>query len=520
MNPYKFFHLIIISQNRQRRSLGNDGFVMPMVIMVGLVLTVIGIVILQRSMFQQNDSTNKAATSQAQNAAEAGVARITNLLNEPQRRFLATLPACRDLPLRTAGQTCSDVSTGTGTVVPNWQNLTETQIRNWSGSDIACKLIDDALLTDVRAISNSSDWQTLPQGQFRLVGYRYTDANGAILPPGNVPLPNGGVGVLTVEGSINPGQPNEAVSRVEVKIPVRPGPPEAFGIPGLWVTHTSGGNVAGNNTIAGDVLVNDCSGNLAGVSFPTGSTYTAKYTNADMPALPPAPSSCNNLGSVNANLTIPRRDASNVYTDTRTNITLNNGNTLPAYVYCVTSISLGGGKEMRVETLDTRPTIGGVTNPNRGQRFMVIFHLTGNLDLGGNGKIVHECPIPYEATGAKTPCSNYVITDFNIYGRAPLPANLSNLPKICLAGGSFMDAFILGPNYEYGVSGSGGNGGVRGTVMVRQVSNSGGCGSNTSNTVITQTGTWDDMVAGIQPQATAPTLGAFTGWSNRPTNEY
>lgn len=175
---------------------------------------------------------------------------------------------------------------------------------------------------------------------------------------------------------------------------------------------------------------------------------------------------------------------------------------------------------MRVETLDTRPTIAGVTNANRGQRFMVIFHLTGNIDIQGSADMVHTCPIPYETVGNTTSCSNYKVTDFNIYGRATPTGPTANLqyPKICLSGNSFVDAFVLAPDYFYGVAGGGGNGGVRGTVMVRQVSNSGGCGSNTSGIVITQTGSWDDMVDGIEPQATAPTLNAASSWTTKPVN--
>ncbi|QHV00750.1 pilus assembly PilX family protein [Synechocystis sp. CACIAM 05] len=502
MNPYKFFRLIIFSR---RRSADNGGFALPMAIMVGLVLTVIGIVMMQRSMFQQNDSSSKAATDKAQNAAEAGVTRIVNLLNEPRRRFLATLPACVNPSLRTAGQACSDVSTGTDTVVPNWQNLSTTQIRNWSGADVACKTIDSTVLTDVQTISNSAAWQSLPQGKFRLVGYKYTDANGAILPPGDVPIPNGGVGILTVEGTVNEGQANEAKSRIEVKIPVKPGPPETISVPGLWVTDAaSDGSIVGNNTIAGDVLVNDCNGNLAGVSFPTGSAYTAKFTNLDMPAVPPLPGTCSNIATINDTLTLPRTTGATP--DAPTTVTLNNGSTVPAYVYCIGNINLnGGGKTLTVNTLDSS-----------NQRHMVIFHVTGNVNVQGNAKILHECPM----TGNPVNCTaypNYRITDFNIYGRAPAPTGGGPLPQICLAGGSYVDAFVLAPEYEYGVAGGGGNGGVRGTVMVKQISNSTGCGSSTNNVVITQTGNWEDQVQGIKPQATAPILGSLSGWSAKPT---
>ncbi|WLT38444.1 hypothetical protein NON20_00510 [Synechocystis sp. B12] len=113
MNPYKFFRLIIFSR---RRSADNGGFALPMAIMVGLVLTVIGIVMMQRSMFQQNDSTSKAATDQAQNAAEAGITKIINLMNTPANRFISALPDCQNW--NAGSNTCTDTGS-----TPSWHNL-------------------------------------------------------------------------------------------------------------------------------------------------------------------------------------------------------------------------------------------------------------------------------------------------------------------------------------------------------------------------------------------------------------
>jgi len=508
MNPLHFFRLCLAYRWHHRHS-RNSGFVMPMVILIGLILTLVGFAMMQRASSQKNDATSKETTAKALSVAEAGIARITNLLNAPSRRFLATLPACNDpFDSRQPGQACNDASSGSNIVVPNWQNLSTTQVQNWTTA-AACETVPPSELTAIQALSNNAGWQSLPQGEFRLVGYRFTPT-----APNTTLGRSPGTGTLIVEGIVNRGQANEAVSRIQVEIPVQPGPTNNVSVPGLWVTDTNSGSVVGNNTIAGDVLVNDCEGNLAAVSL-ANTSYTAKYTSADMPSVPPLPATCNNLSAINNDLRLPQRNANNVYTDTQTTVTLNNGTTVPAFVYCVPSIDLNGGnKTLTIETLDTRPTVNSVNNASRGARHMVIFHVAGNVNVQGNAKIVHQCPM----TGDTTSCTNYKETDFNLYGRAPAPTGGASLPQICLARGSYVDAFILAPEYEFGVACSGGFGEVRGTVMVKKVSNSTGCGSNTSNFVINQTGNWDDMIDGIQPQPTSPVLSAFSGWTTKPIN--
>jgi len=506
MNPLHFFRLVFAYRGHHRDSTQNSGFVMPLVILVGLTLTVVGFAMMQRASSQKNDATSKEATAKALSVAEAGVTRVTDMLNAPARRFIATLPACNDPPLRQAGQACNDASSGAN-VVPNWSNIEPTQMQNWTTVE-ACETLPPADITTVRALSNTANWQPLPQGEFRLVGYQFTpDPGGGI---GKAP----GTGTLVVEGAINRGQANEAVSSIQVTIPVQPGPVNNVSVPGLWVTDTanSSGSVTGGNRINGDILVNDCSGNLAGISWTSDAIaagYTAKYTSAEMPAVPPLPATCNNLTTINNDLLLPQRNTTTkVYTDTPTTITLNNGNPVTAYVYCVPSIDLNGGnKTLAIETLDTRPTVNSVANPNWGARHMVIFHVTGNVKVQGNANILHKCPMTSSDT---TSCDEYKTTDFNLYGRAPAPIGSAPLPEICLGGSATTDAFILAPEYLFGVSGSGSGGGVKGTVMVKQVATSGPCGSNTSNVVINQTGSWDDMVEGIEPQATSPVLSAFS----------
>lgn len=506
MNPLTHLRLLLAHRGHRRYS-ENAGFVMPLVILIGITLTVVGFAMMQRASSQKNDSTSKEATAKALSAAEAGVTRITNLLNDPDTRFLATLPACVNEPLRQAGESCTDPSdpdTNPGNVTPNWQNLSNEQIMQWSGSSVACQSVPDAKLTDVRSIVNSAAWQPMTQGKYRLVGYSYP--NGAGVAPG--------VGTLTVEGIVNEGQANEAVSRVEVKIPVEPGPPTNFITPGLWVTDstTSGGTetVAGNNGIvASTVLINACDADLSDDELNSDNIIgDVKYTSVSMPSLPENPKetgSCtNDLGVLNEGVTtvLPRRTG-NVFTDTQQTVTLNDGvTTVPAYVYCVDSIKKVGSDrvDLTIETLAT--SSDNATNLNVGDRFMVIIHLQGDIDLLGTDNITHTCV---------SNCANYKPTDLNIYGHN-YPANSS--PEIVISGSSSIDAFILAPEYSLGANGTGSGTGISGSVLVKDVS----AGSNTSQVVVRQTGSWDDVIEGISPQPTSPTLNALSGWTTKPVN--
>jgi hypothetical protein len=144
---------------------------------------------------------------------------------------------------------------------------------------------------------------------------------------------------------------------------------------------------------------------------------------------------------------------------------------------------------------------------------MVIFHLQGNIDIGGTADLKHRCPSTTHPTLCDGVGDQYKNTDLNIFGYS----QASNA-KICLSGNSYLDAFILAPEYTFGVGGGGGTGGVYGSVIVNNGSVGGGCGSNTSNTVISQVDSWDDMAFGIQPQETAPYLNSASGWTTKAVN--
>lgn len=485
MNPYEFFRLVLLSRNFRRYQQNNGGFALPMVIMVGLVVTILGVVIMQTSLFQQNDSTSKAATSKAQNAAEAGITKLVNLMNTPANRFIAALPDCQNWD--SSSSNCTDSGS-----TPSWHNLSNLGSWTITTPGAACQP-PTTTTTDITATASGRDWKPLPQGEFRLVSYEYTPdtANGGAI--GLAP----GTGTLVVEGAMNRNSANGARSRIEVKIPITRLPNNAS-VSSLWVMETSTGDeiVSGNQDVYSDILVNDCDASVDPADFPNSEvspgTYEAIYSNISQPALPPYPTcpTSNTFATMSGSMTLPRG------TDVSTAVTLNDGTTLPAYVYCINKIDLGGNDTVTVQTI----------NPTSGERFLVLMHVKGDINVSGNTHLNHTC------SGS---CTNYKPTDLNIFGYGD-PAHSSTPPQILASGGNNIEAFILAPDYVYGVNGGGSDGGVTGSLIVKKVIN-----SSSSNQMIFSdiSGlTWEELVSTVAAPPLPPNLNPISGWSTKPTN--
>lgn len=539
MNPQKFFRLIVLCH---RRSADNAGFALPMAIMVGLVLTVIGIVIMQRSMFQQNDSTSKAATDQAQNAAETGIAKIQDLLTK--NRYAAEMPDClMAMPSPTPSPTpsagwlgrdangrCNNDGNTTNSPIKSWANFTSTAAAltearvcepaptGGSGSGST----NPELLRNQALIVNSTTWQNIDgdsNKQYRLISYTYTP------PPSGS---NIGTAILTVEGRVNggSGSANKGVSRIEVSIPIKPNTLTPT-IPGAWVMS---GDV-GNNRIQGNVLINDCSvnkdtmitNNVVNPSPPPSPPYTVAYTKQTFPALPRVycngvsastggfsaanftvnPSPTPSAGSPDAMVTIASPMIINNPTgnivlpragDVATSKTTNSGATVQVYEYCINQITSSGNNTITIQN----------SPPAK-----VNIYLGG--ELKGNNEIIHTC-----LDGSGNPLNNGCQpADFQLFAYGQ-PVS-GNRPLMCLTGNRKIEGFILAPEYLAGVAGGGGGaGGVKGTIWVYDWSNSSSCGSNTSNIVVEQTAVWGDMYGSLGlPQNQPPAIDPISGWRTR-----
>ncbi|MEG3437958.1 hypothetical protein V0288_12590 [Pannus brasiliensis CCIBt3594] len=443
------------------------GFALPLTLIIGLVMLTLGTVMIARGRDENVRARTTQNTTLGRGITEAGIAQYQRFFQD--NRNYAYYPSSR----------WGDVST------------TLSQLQTCGTTN-----------TNNATAKRSTNWQALDpndpkKGQYRLVryDYAYTGTETGVTE-GKAP----GVGTLVIEGrgaaNLDPSSSANAssvsTSRIEVTIPVEPRT-LTNNIPGVWLTQGD----LGGNAAAADVLVNDCNAvstvNITGTDPTTNEAYKVAFTTMQFPALPTVPNlagtgrSTQILGTLTGqNYTFPRTGGTTP--DIPVNITRTvNGQTVTlsnVYEYIVDDVSLQSGNNTITITPGAK----------------VIFYLRGSIRKGS--ELLHDC------TGSST-CK---ATDFQIYGYGNLPGNSSY--EICLTGNDKIEAFILAPNYDVGVAGSGGGaGGVKGSIWAKDWSNNAGCGSNTSNTVVTQTGRWEDL--GLQPENLPPQVLQATDWKQK-----
>jgi hypothetical protein len=425
-----------------RAQRGDRGFALPTALGFGLVILLVASALLLRSQDDRVDASIQRASSSSLNVTEGGITRLQAFIDA--NRPVATYNLSQWLTASTSMTNLSVCSNPTPATVEAFATAATT----WQNIDPA-----DA-----------------SKGQFRLANYTYIADNTA--QPHSTP----GRGILEVEGRL-PDQ--QSVNRVRITIPVQPGDVIGVPVPGVWVV--TGGTQ--NNTIEGNMLLNDCSVSpsqvrITGDDPRTGLPYQMRHTNIRLPALPTRPlPALNSLPSttIDSNITLPR------LTDVPVTRTVN-GQTVQVYEYDVSNLNIANNKTLTI-------------TPGR----RVTFYLTGNIERGGD--IVHSC----DGVPASTGCQP---TNFQIFGYGPTGS------YICTNGVGYIDAFILAPNYYAGVAGSGGGqGGIRGAVWVGDWSNGSGCGSNTTNITVRQTADWNAI--GLTPQNLPPKLAAASTWERQ-----
>lgn len=201
----------------------NYGFVIPIALGFGLVMLLIGTVTIIRSQSDKRDAFTRRVSVRSLNAAETGVTRI--------RAFLGRYP-----------------------------EVAAYSLSNWDRLPRICPQ-DDIRNNAARDAKNAS-WTGIPNdpnnGRYQLVDYIYRD----------------GEGTLIVDGQINPGQPAEATTRIEVKIPVLR-PSRGRIMPGLWLGEDRASDID-TDKIRGDVVVNSC-------NLPSQPTTTNNIDNSKTP---------------------------------------------------------------------------------------------------------------------------------------------------------------------------------------------------------------------------------------------
>jgi hypothetical protein len=459
MNQLRKQSIVPISKKNStfRTNKAEEGFGLTMSVGFSLVAMLIALAIIGRSFKDTNISVAQKTISRSLSAAEAGVSRYLVLINK--YRHLSRYSDCLQ---RDANGVCTD----TGAVT------------SWSNSDAIPSIYCPSSMADIRSILipvQTRSWQNLDpadpsKGQYKLV--RYT-------PPSSL----GGAGSLEIDGRVNQEGSGRAaresfqtgVTRLKVAVPISEPSLASFPFYGLWINNLSSASL--NNKFKANSILGCNTPSSISLADNIVSPYEFQSIRLAMPSLPAKPTSfsaSNILGAVTSNLTIPR------VTDSSTTENIK-GVPTKIYKYSVSSVNLTGKNNFTVNT----------TYPSTTR---IILYLDGNISAKGQAGIVNICT---NATG--TAATNCNANDLQIYGYNPTG-------EICVSGnGSVLNSFIFAPTYQIGVAGGGNSGGFSGAAWVNDWSNGGGCGSNTSHVVLTQTGSWENnpFANSIPPQVNA-----------------
>lgn len=248
------FKILLLSKTREQ------GFTLPLVIGIGLIMVLLGSMSLVQSSEEQLNAiyTTQASTSLA--IAELGVARYRELLNN--NRTLAVHDLARWTDADVEAQTCTDI-TGAWSDIDNWFDI---------------NLNEAVLVADINGDGDQTDINTI--GRAKIVNYDYqndsidanndgvldhsdedgyldqtSDAANLVDPDDSGPLTaptEGPRGILTVQAQ----EPNSnSVTQVEVTIPIGVNTNDLETLdPGIWIYQD------GASTNWGDINLN--SGNL------------------------------------------------------------------------------------------------------------------------------------------------------------------------------------------------------------------------------------------------------------------
>ncbi|MDJ0647219.1 MAG: hypothetical protein QNJ60_00800 [Xenococcaceae cyanobacterium MO_188.B19] len=203
-----------------RRGRDDEGFVVPVVISLGLIMVLLGTFSIVKSSDENLNAITQRSTSIALAAAETGIAQYQQLLS--RNRAIA-------------------VYSDSDWIDSNLNNLnlcnTNTEITNAINSN-----------NFKNVVTSTSTYDDL--GQYKLVSYQYLNgATGATVVPGTNPN-NDTIGRLIVEGRANSN--DTGGTRIQVDIPIRREAPKLTDLdPALWIDSTSVTNIGGDNLIVG-----------------------------------------------------------------------------------------------------------------------------------------------------------------------------------------------------------------------------------------------------------------------------
>lgn len=418
----KLFLLKILLQRRAR----DEGYVIPVVIALGLIMTLIGTI----SIFQAGDeeiiSISQKESSKALAAAEAGISRYREFID--RYKTIAMYDACNDADNDDEGDNWSGIDCNDSNAVVSWSSTTIPNL----GSYCPALDADGNNITVATAVDDmaSRGWQNIgedaTQGQFRLIDYTYNPGtfDAASEEYANNAQPTG---TLIVEGRV--GQDNTSfenedeasLARIQVQLPVQPGLPNVDGNlslspflnglnPTLWIVGANDTNInLGDIRVNGNIIISDADCDYGGELPSSNSLFSTDddKENAivvdprNIPIVPDPsttlPSSVTSINDINEitldvlrNDSLPRRD------DRATDI-IRPGVPLDAvYYYKLVDPSPELAPDPDDDVLDSGTDLvltGGDTINIRNGRKVVLF-VEGDINLNATGGDININPDP------------------------------------------------------------------------------------------------------------------------------
>jgi Tfp pilus assembly protein PilX len=445
---------LIPSQQSER------GFALPVALGMGLIALLLGMTAVLRAQDDRITAVNKHVASQSQLAAETGISRILDFMND--YRMMAKFNACNNNQWSATNGSGAGSCTNSGSTVNDISWANPGLIPNLNASCGTGTL--DTSRTTVQTWTKNS-WQAIDtsdasKGEYRLVDYERN-------------------GTLTVEGIVKRGQTGESKSIVTVKIPLFNVDNEQ--IAGLWVRSS----ISSDPRIDSDV-VGPCTGSL---SITPLNNKNIIRTQLQMPNAPAQPAVGTGIYSLTNISSLPG-----------TNTTDATGKKLPRL------ISNNNGT-----TVDDVPATNGVYNyivtslddsfefvPGKAVNIWV----TGNIDLQGK-TIINPC----NASGAATSCGPF---DVRIYGTGGTGSTLT-----LNQGTVVCDVFVHMPNYAATFNTSGSNtrncgGSIKNSGVYWLNSWS---GANGTNSITTPRAVWLNALNATTMSVPPPRLGAVQEWN-------
>lgn len=465
-----------------------QGFTLPIVVGMGLIMVLVATTMILRSQGDQVTASAQKATADSLGVSEVGMARVQSLLKRfPQMAKKSKSEWADEYNRLTSINSCL------------------------SSADYS------SLITDINKWINVKN-SDLQQGEFKILDYSYDGTKGNLKVAGRARSENG-----SATTSID-----NATTSLAVEVPVET--IDNLKVPGLWAKTFD----MGNNDVSGNILVSGCSvpSGVSAANIVSGTGSLAANPSVEYPALPDLPAAvCPSATATTPCYQVFKQsttyDPAATTADAITNAYVKaNGTEIKECLKDDAGFVVKENNQGELVRVEVRRNsyITNCTDPSHyntseavafprpndkpgsdgsyryligkdgsdsiqlkgGNRIQitagrkVVFYLQGNVSMSGQSKIAH--------TG--TPPTNFQIygsdagTRYRRAGEAP-----TTTTSISLSGNSTANMFIYAPEATVGVNGGGNaTSTITGSVWAKSWD-----GSSANQLVITQSAAWNNL---------------------------